>query len=264
MITDTDGYAVFTFTDTQFYGHFDKTGRLIVWDDKTSKMVPTDFVVTKSKINKSRAKEKKISDTGPTSKVKPEDSMVRWNQEANGELPYNKIVYEPSAIYHWYCDNNHHFKSSPTANFKKEPGRCGLCTNKTEAMVHEWLVDKYQDVVYQPTFEWCKTPAGRKYRPFDFYLPSLNTIVEVDGPQHFSSIGSWKCCRSVDVVKMRSATNNGTRVVRIPQEPVWLNKCNWMDNLAQDIASSQMVCMRSMDNFDYKKHMKMYLQSGSQ
>jgi len=58
--------------------------------------------------------------------------------------------------------------------------------------------------------------------PFDIYIPHLNVVIEVDGPQHFNTIkrkwGSAKSIRARDVVKMKACIDNGVAMIRVPQE----------------------------------------------
>ena len=39
-------------------------------------------------------------------------------------------------------------------------------------------------------FNWCKNPETNKYLPFDFYIPDLNLIIEIDGDQHFEQVST--------------------------------------------------------------------------
>ena len=41
----------------------------------------------------------------------------------------------------------------------------------------------------QRKFEGCK---DKNYLPFDFYLPTYNTIIEFDGRQHFGEVNYFK------------------------------------------------------------------------
>lgn len=40
------------------------------------------------------------------------------------------------------------------------------------------------DIVKQATFEDCRNPKTNRCLKFDFYIPKLNLIIEIDGPQH--------------------------------------------------------------------------------
>lgn len=67
--------------------------------------------------------------------------------------------------------------------------RCDKCTGTMSNM--EWLVNKeilkYLDnsqVEKQKRFEDCRSPLNYPL-PYDFYIPHLNLLIEVDGEQHF-------------------------------------------------------------------------------
>ena len=62
-------------------------------------------------------------------------------------------------------------------------------------------------VEYQKKFEWCKNNSNM-YLPFDFYLPELNIIIELDGNQHFFQVNNWnspEITQATDKMKMKLA-----------------------------------------------------------
>jgi Probable Zinc-ribbon domain len=121
---------------------------------------------------------------------------------------------------------------------------CPFCNNKTETMVFRTLqtmfkrshakgkgngqaLNRHQiqkGVLHQARFEWCAA------YPFDAFIPSINTIVEIDGPQHFAAFGPWKSDFAAqemrDVHKMRTAVDAGLSFVRLCQDTVWKDKAN--------------------------------------
>lgn len=59
------------------------------------------------------------------------------------------------------------------------------------------------------TFEWCD-----KYR-YDFYIPRINTIIEVNGAQHYhETTGGWVKSQN-DELKKQLAINNGVTYIEI-------------------------------------------------
>lgn len=63
--------------------------------------------------------------------------------------------------------------------------------------------------------------------PFDFYLPSYNIVIELDGEQHFKpvrfggishkeAIEQFKIRKLHDKIKNQFCKNNNIRLVRIP------------------------------------------------
>lgn len=111
---------------------------------------------------------------------------------------------------------------------------CPYCINKTEGKLYKWLQEQFPGVEiitqYRPDFI-----RGRRY---DFYIPSLNLIIEVDGPQHFVDIPNWELSsinQKVDIFKMIKANKNNLSVIRILQEDIWNDRNNWDTQLIQYI-----------------------------
>jgi very-short-patch-repair endonuclease len=75
--------------------------------------------------------------------------------------------------------------------------------------------------------------------PFDFCIPELKVIIEMDGAQHFRQISNWLSPEETikrDVFKMQKAEEYGYKVIRITQEDVYAGGEEWMDaNLLPDI-----------------------------
>ena len=90
--------------------------------------------------------------------------------------------------------------------------------NKTQHMVRRYLENTFK---VQREFRLSESGAKR----FDFFLIEFNTLLEVDGPQHFGDcqFGSrWvPCSRPSDLVKQKAAQVNGMSLVRIYQPWLW-------------------------------------------
>lgn len=89
-----------------------------------------------------------------------------------------------------------------------------------ENKVYEYLVSIFPTEVIerQKTFEGLKSKNKLRY---DFYIPSINLLVEADGPQHYD-INHWHYNNSTlqrDELKNRYALKNGINLVRIRYEP---------------------------------------------
>ena len=71
----------------------------------------------------------------------------------------------------------------------------------------------------QHRFDDCKFKLPL---PFDFYIPSLNTIIEYDGIQHFETTGGWsdedhlKETIIRDTIKNDYCRRNNIKLIRIP------------------------------------------------
>ena len=75
---------------------------------------------------------------------------------------------------------------------------------------------------------------GGKFR-FDFYLPSFNLCIEVDGEQHFKQVGKFQRARE-DFLKQQENDRrknsyclaNGIKLIRIPYWEI-KNIKDWLD-----------------------------------
>lgn len=107
---------------------------------------------------------------------------------------------------------------------------CPNCINKTAGRLRVYL-EKLFEVILEFTTKWCPSPRGL-FR-YDYYIQSLDLIIELDGLQHFKKVGNWthsgQPIMKRDVYKMRCANANGIRVIRILQEDVWENDESWLD-----------------------------------
>ncbi len=115
---------------------------------------------------------------------------------------------------------------------------CPKCKNKTEKMFAEWFNKKYDyKLKWQKKFDWC-IAESKKYYKFDFCIKKLKLIIEIDGPQHFQQIGSWKppeLTQKNDKYKMKCALEHGYSIIRISQEDIYYKKYNWKKDVKQYI-----------------------------
>jgi hypothetical protein len=103
-----------------------------------------------------------------------------------------------------------------------------------------FLDSKFSNVGTEVSFDWCPslTNSTRARLKFDFVIKKI--IIELDGPQHFKQIMEWKSPedqRVSDLRKMQLANANGYAVIRIIQEDVYYNRCEWKPELLEAINS---------------------------
>ena len=107
---------------------------------------------------------------------------------------------------------------------------CGCTKNKTEAKFLKYLKENFElTIETQAKFNWCKNELPL---PFDFFIPELRIIVEIDGLFHFQDLNHFKNIpfeerKRRDKYKMKCANEHGYSVIRIFQEDIWENKNNW-------------------------------------
>jgi very-short-patch-repair endonuclease len=107
---------------------------------------------------------------------------------------------------------------------------CPTCKKKTERKLKRLLLDSFPDTSYQHSFDWCRKQKTGKPYVFDFYIPSLKVIIELDGDQHFKQVLNWDSPednRESDVIKMSKANEHGISVIRLYQPEVYSNSWNY-------------------------------------
>ena len=91
-----------------------------------------------------------------------------------------------------------------------------------------------EDVCRQHTFPDCKSAKGWKLR-FDFYIPSRNALIEVDGNQHYVRTNTWNVTgqQERDAIKNEYCERNGIPLYRIPAAPEDTFQCRLSDIIAK-------------------------------
>ena len=102
--------------------------------------------------------------------------------------------------------------------------RCTRCFQKgmesgASRYVRDILDHLHISYETEKRFKACINPKTGKALPFDYYLPDINTLIEIDGEQHergsfnkYDSEGTMKR----DRIKNRYAEEKGIKLVRIP------------------------------------------------
>ena len=101
----------------------------------------------------------------------------------------------------------------------------------------------------------------REYKPYwsqnkryDFLIPEMNTIIELDGRQHFVQVKNWQSpdsTQSNDIQKMKNANENGYRVIRLLQEDVLNDTYDWFDELKNVILNTRTMTVYLCKNNEY-------------
>lgn len=95
-------------------------------------------------------------------------------------------------------------------------GSCKMCSMSSfESVVYEFLNRKNIFFIYQKYFDKCK---NKNKLPFDFYVPSKNLLIEVDGRFHYEEIlgNDLKNRKYIDSLKNRFCFFYDFKLVRIP------------------------------------------------
>ena len=123
------------------------------------------------------------------------------------------------------CRIHGEFLQTPSGHINHKDG-CPKCNlSKGEGEISLWLDNNNIDYVHQFKFPDCRNPKTNWQLKFDFYVPSKNTLIEYDGPQHFivdARLAKYKFTqKDLDGIKYRDklksdyASSNGIKLLRI-------------------------------------------------
>ena len=112
------------------------------------------------------------------------------------------------------------YEWSATPNNLLNGSGCPKCSSsKGEKRIAKYLDNNNIEYREQYKFNNCKF---KKCLPFDFYIPSLNTIIEYDGRQHyeivewFGGLDGFVDTKIRDIVKTLYCKENNIKLIRIP------------------------------------------------
>jgi hypothetical protein len=140
---------------------------------------------------------------------------------------------------------------------------CPICVNKTEKCILEFILPVHSSIIHQYKPDWCRNMKTNRCLPFDFFIPELKIIIEIDGRQHFEYVSRFKNNvtdnQDRDIYKSLLALQNGISIIRIVQDDVWKNKIDWKKLLIDEIErlkllSEPIISYISKDNEIYREH----------
>lgn len=116
------------------------------------------------------------------------------------------------------CDCGELFNTTSLLVRNNQQIRCQKCSNKQssyERKTEEWLIENGVEFYKQYRFDDCR---DCRTLPFDFYLPSKNICIEVDGEQHNKEHSIYYSDKTVrhDGIKDEYCVENGIQLIRIP------------------------------------------------
>ena len=105
-------------------------------------------------------------------------------------------------------------------NFKINNQRCKDCNiSKGEELIKKYLDDNNIKYIREYIFKDCKDIHPL---PFDFYISSLNILIEYDGEQHYNAIDHFggnkrlEITKNHDLIKTKYCKENNYNLIRIP------------------------------------------------
>lgn len=118
----------------------------------------------------------------------------------------------------------------------KEGIRCSKCNESKGEKEIERILNKY-NIIFKPQYKF-KDCRCKNSLPFDFYIPSLNVLIEFDGIQHFEILPHWGGIDKLietkihDTIKTKYSENNNIKLIRIPY---------WELNNIEEILNEELV-----------------------
>jgi very-short-patch-repair endonuclease len=172
----------------------------------------------------------------------PQELLKEWHATKNRPLTPETVPDGYNLPLWWKCLNKRHvYKLTIQERLSRGFG-CKKCTLQTELILQKWLSEQYPDLITQATFSWAVSIKNRPYR-YDFFIPSMKVIIELDGEQHFTKVKRrWEkpaLIRARDVHKMKLALKNDLSVVRLLQNDVFYNKTDWKSELSGALSNLQ-------------------------
>ena len=182
------------------------------WEVKTNALLSQNQGCPKCK-NRKQSKRQTFTHDEFLEKFKKQNINAK-NIEILEEYKNNKIKIKCKCKidnYIWYAN---------PFNLLYDNSGCPKCSSsKGEKRIAEYLNSKNIQYKEQYRFKKCKF----KYQlPFDFYIPSLNTIIEYDGRQHyeivdhFGGLDGFIDTKIRDTVKTIYCKKNNIKLIRIP------------------------------------------------
>jgi len=163
-----------------------------------------------------------------------DDFIIEANTVHNNRYNYSLVDYnnarEKVII---ICRVHGEFEQTPDSHLRCVG--CPFCVNKTEGILFEKIQPVYTTLITQFKRDFCKK---RSHLPFDFCIPELKIIIELDGPQHFTQVSNWSTPEEQfenDVYKQRCANENGYSVIRLLQKDVFNDNYDWVNKLCEKI-----------------------------
>ena len=161
-----------------------------------------------------------------------------WSEE-NDKSPRDYFLNSTQKA-KFFCEKSHEFEMKLySVNYG---AWCPNCRFKGEQRLFEFLAQHYS-LKREKSFTWCRSATSKKALCFDFeILNGYNTLIELDGGQHFVQVGNWtspEITRERDKFKMDKANENGYTVIRITWYVVYNNIKGWSDILLDAIEETK-------------------------
>ena len=151
--------------------------------------------------------------------------LVRqWHPTNNGSLLPTNVAFSSHLMVWWICRDGHEWQAAPNSRTNMKSG-CPVCNvNKAETALQNWVRERSSTMIitkesyYMPGNKHRLTPDGI----LTFHTTGRRAMIELDGPQHFESVGFWGGRMSDhegqarrDCIKNKWAFANGYSILRV-------------------------------------------------
>jgi len=173
-----------------------------------------------------------------------QDNMILNNDEFKNRaisVHGNKYIYDKVNYKHnknkiiIVCQTHGDFLQTPAHHVGSRHG-CPLCReSRGEKIIADYLDNINISYKRQKTWSGCR---DKNLLPFDFYIQSLNTLIEYDGRQHFEPVeyfGGIKCLVSIqrhDNIKTKFCEDNNINLIRISYDENISAKLSHLSNIS--------------------------------
>ena len=172
------------------------------------------------------------------------DKSQYWSKK-NGDITPREVFRSSNKQYWFNCNKCKYSFESVIYSVTGGGSWCPYCVNKTEGKLYEKLKTIYPTIIPQFRQEWCNN------KRYDFCIPDLNIIIELDGEQHFKQVSRWKSPEenyANDKYKQECANANHYSMIRLLQCDVWNDKYDWIKELCDAIESIRSCAGETVTN----------------
>lgn len=182
-----------------------------------------------------------------------EEFIQKATEIHDNNYDYSKTVYISNSVkVTIICPEHGEFSQFPSVHLRGSG--CSHCRNKTEGKLLLFLKQKYPGIEIDTEFKISSTG----YRRYDFCIPSMNLIIELDGPHHFGNFyidsAPVSITQKIDIFKMIRANQTRFSIIRVLQKDVWKNMNNWREWLKDNIRKYDIPTNIFPDNLLYDNH----------
>ena len=147
-----------------------------------------------------------------------EYNMRKYIVDNDVQCEYVELIDVHGSKIECRCDCGNLFNTTSLLVRNNRQTRCQKCSKKQssyETKTEDWLIMNGFEFYKQHRFDDCK---DCRTLPFDFYLPSKNICIEVDGEQHHREHSIYYSGITIqhDSIKDEYCKKNGMRLIRIP------------------------------------------------